>query len=213
MDYRTFREAARTYNLYMGEIDKLATKVRNGLFLASSRTYGEQYIEPLIRERYSLQDPDSSDHDARDKYGSKYEIKASKVLNQTNNGKGTKSVLDRIVFENENLVLNRIFPFSEHLKSDFLANIQNVKRDHFDSLIYVLLFSDCIKVFKADTTVIQKGIFASWSDKHGRYDELGKSGQFGITKSTIGWHLENHLFDTISYSEVTDIFVKLANQD
>ena len=195
----------------MADADKLALKIRNGLFLASSRTYGEQYIEPLVRERYGLQDPDSSDHDARDLYGSKYEIKACKVLSQTGNGKGTKSVLDRVLFESNNLVLNRLVEFSDHLNSDYLANVQNVKRDHFDALIYVLLFSDCIKVFKADVKEIYKGNFASWSDKHGRYDELGKSGQFGITKTTIGWHLSNHLFDTVSYTEVADIFVKLAS--
>jgi hypothetical protein len=88
--------------------------------------------------------------------------------------------------------------------------VQNVKRDHFDTLIYVLLFADCVKIFFADRDMIASGIFKGWSDKHGRYDAPGKSGQFGITKANIAWHLERHLRDTVTYEEVTETFKKLS---
>ena len=100
--------------------------------------------------------------------------------------------------------------FDQHATEDYLANVQNVKRDHFDYLIYVLLFADCVKVFMAHTSSIRKGDFQSWSDKHGRYDELGKSGQFGITRSTIGWHIEHTLKETMDYEEVASIFELLS---
>lgn len=185
--------------------DDLATRIRDGLFLASSRTYAEQYVEPIIRSLYDLREPNSGDHDAIGQDGTKYEIKACKVLRSTANGKGSKRLLERILFENGNIETNRMVPFAEHKTADYLANVQNVKRDHFDTLIYVLLFSDCLKIFFADTQKIAKGIFASWSDKHGRYDAHGKSGQFGITRSTIQWHLDNHLKDTVNYKTVAEI--------
>ena len=188
----------------------LITKVRDGLFMASSRTYAEQYVEPLIREKYDLLLPKGDDHDAMGQDGIKYEIKASKVLHPTGNGKSAKTLIDRVLFESDHNVTKRLVPFDKHKTADYLANIQNVKRDHFEILIYVLLFEDCIKVFFAKSTDISKGVLPSWSDKHGRYDALGKSGQFSVTKSTITWHLEKNLVDTIDYSEAAKIFDRLS---
>lgn len=188
----------------------LSLQVRDALFLAPSRTYGEQYLEPFVRAKYGLLEPETGDHDAIGEDGHQYEIKACKVLRATENGKGSKSLLDRILFENGNLETNRLIPFSEHKTAEYLANVQNVKRDHFDTLVYVLLFEDCAKIFFAKKEVIAKGKFANWSDKHGRYDELGKSGQFGITRATIEFHIENHLVDTVSYEEMTEIFKRLS---
>lgn len=194
----------------MEELSEGARRVRDGLFLASSRTYAEQYVEPFIRAKYGFKDPTSDDHDALGRDGTRYEIKACKVLRATDNGKGSKSIIERIWFEALNLETSRFVPFHECLTAEYLANVQNVKRDHFDVLIYVLLFSDCIKIFWADTKDIVKGSFRSWSDKHGRYDQHGKSGQFGITKASIGWHLEHQLHDTVDYEEMTEIFERIS---
>lgn len=190
----------------------LTKNVRDGLFLASSRSYGEQYIEPLVRAKYELIDPISNDHDGADSEGKLYEIKACKVLRATHNHKRAKSLLERILFENENATTNRLVAFAESQTAEYLANVQNVKRDHFDYLIYVLLFEDCIQIFSAKKEDIATGIFTSWSDKHGRYDELGKSGQFGISKRNIQWHLDNHLKDTVSYEEAVKIFSRLSEE-
>lgn len=187
-----------------------AQTIRDGLFLASSRSYGEQYIEPLIRAKYALKESDSNDYDARDAQGKRYEIKACKVLKATHNARKSKSLVDRILFEHTNLAMHRLVPFAECEQDDYLANVQNVKRDHFDVLIYVLLFSDCVKVFFARKADIATGQFQHWSDKHGRYDALGKSGQFGITKANIHWHLEHYLKDTLTYQEVADIYLALS---
>ena len=192
---------------------ELAAKVRDGLFLASSRTYAEQYIEPLLRDRYDLLEPSGGDYDAIGKDGTKYEIKACKVLLATKNGKGSRSILERILFELTNLETARMVKFSESESAEYLANVQNVKRDHFDILLYALLFEDCIKVFSAKKDQIASGTFKSWSEKHGRYDALGKSGQFGITRATVGWHLKNHLKDTITYDEATAVFERLSTTE
>jgi len=182
--------------------------VRNGLFLASSRSYAEQYIEPLIRDKYGLQEPSDNDHDARDQDGIKYEIKASKVLRDTGNTSKLKSLYERIIFENLNLETSRLITFADAKNADYGANIQNVKRDHFTFLIYVLLFEDALKVFKCKSDEIA-GI-PNWSGKHGRYDAIGKSGQFALNKRNIDWHVKNHLVDTFNYEEATRIFMKLS---
>lgn len=189
----------------MFNITKLADLVRDGLLLASSRTYAEQYVEPFIRAKFGLQESGAGDYDAVDDEGLRYEIKACKVLRRSGNGKGTKSLLDRILFENSSLVLTRSVPFDSHLTEDYLANVQNVKRDHFDVLIFALLFQDKVLVFSLKTNEIGTDKVPSWSDKHGRYDAPGKSGQFPITKSNIRWHLDHNLIATLDYKEVAQL--------
>ena len=192
-------------------IKGLVKRIRDGLFLASSRSYGEQYIEPFVRRKYNLKNPTSNDHDATDRNGKRHEIKACKVLRATDNSKKLKTIIERILFENNNIETNRLVLFSECKTVTYLANVQNVKRDHFDYLIYVLLFGDCVKIFSAKKEEINTQNFSSWSDKHGRYDKRGKSGQFGITKNNIQWHLDNHLKDTVSYDEMKNIYNELSN--
>ena len=191
----------------MSSVFETHLKVRNGLFLAASRTYGEQYVEPFIRQQYDLIDPPENDHDGVAKDGTRFEIKASKVLRKTANISKTKPLLDRVCFENDNAQINRLVPFSASLSIKYDANIQNVKRDHFEQLIYVLLFEDCVKVFQIEAGKISS--IPRWSDKHGRYDALGKSGQFMINKGSIQWHLDNQLKDTFSYQQVADTYKKI----
>lgn len=190
-------------------IKDLATKIRNGLFLAPSRTYGEKYIEPLIRERYGLLRADNNSYDAKDKSGKRYEIKACKVMSSLGDIKNAP-LIDQITFENDNLPTNRLVPFNEADKTNYDANVQNVKRDHFDYLIYVLLFADCIKVFKVEKEKVNATYIPGWSDKHGRYDALGKSGQFNINKDRIKYHVDNFLIDTITYNEAANIYQELS---
>lgn len=184
---------------------KLANAVRDGLFLAASRTYAEQYLEPIIRTKFGLKPPAGGDYDAIDKNGQRIEIKASKVLQTRDNKAGSRSLLKRVLFEAESTPFSRYFDSKHRFTMDYDANIQNVKRDHFDVLIYALLFKDSIMIFQAHATDIQKGNFSNWSDKHGRYDQEGKSGQFPISKSNIKWHEDRFLKCILQYREVADI--------
>jgi len=177
-------------------------QVRDGLFLAASRTYAEQYVEPFIRRKFDLLEPDGNDHDAIDRSGRRYEIKASKVMRRRKNSKKTRPLLDRVYFEVHSSPLKRYFDASQRFDEDYLANIQNVKRDHFDFLIYVLLFRDGVWVFQAPRDAIAKGKFLNWSDKHGRYDAEGKSGQFPINRLSIQWHEDHCLHCVMDYREV-----------
>ena len=194
----------------LGELQQQATKIRDGLFLAPSRSYGEQYIEPFIRQMYSLDQPDGGDYDAIDQQGSRYEIKSCKVLAKNLEVSKKEPLIERILAENYNIMTNRLILFEDRENTDYMANVQNVKRDHFDFLIYVLLFEDCIKIFRVETAKINLSTIPNWSDKHGRYDALGKSGQFPITRRNISHHLDNYLIDTVEYSQVAEIYRSLS---
>ena len=175
-------------------------KFRDGMFEAPSRTYGESYMEPIIRTICKLFESDTSENDAKNDKDEAEEIKCTKVLRTKPKG---KSLVERIILESENNVLSRIIPFSDCFTSIYFANIQNVKRDHFSILKYVLLFEDCIQIFESNKEDISK--IPNWCEKHGRYDALGKSGQFAIKKSNITWHLENNLVDTLTWKQVYEI--------
>tara|TARA_Y100000310_G_scaffold48776_1_gene45126 strand:+ start:175 stop:735 length:561 start_codon:yes stop_codon:yes gene_type:complete len=175
-------------------------KFRNGMFFAPSRTYGESYMEPIIRKILGLSESPTGENDALNDNGEFGEIKCSKVLWTKPK---TNSLLERIISENENNVLTRLIPFAGCYDSKYDANIQNIKRDHFEFLIYVMLFEDCIQIFKS-----YRGDISSkpgWSGRHGRFDVVGKSGQFSIRKNNIEKHLKNNLIDTKTWEEVYEI--------
>jgi len=187
-------------------LNEIVKKLRDGLFLAASRTCGEQYVEPFIRKQYNLEESGSNDFDALNKAnGIRYEIKSAKVLKSRQNLK-KQSILQRILDEVHKSQLNRMVAFKDRFTIDYDANIQNVKRDHFDFLIYALLFEDCIEVFEIPKKLIGKFFIPNWSDKHGRYDELGKSGQFNITKTSISMHEENYKRDIFTYEQLKKVY-------
>jgi hypothetical protein len=186
--------------------DKISEQFRNGIFLASSRTYGEMFIEPIIREVFDLFKSETEENDAIDKAGKFFEIKASKVLAATIKEKKL-SLVERVLLENNKSVINRLINFEDCYTEKYLSNIQNIKRDHFSNLVYVMLFKDCIKIFISKKEEISN--IPNWCDKHGKYDALGKNGQFGINKNNIKWHIENNLYKTLTWDEVYEITKKI----
>lgn len=188
-----------------------AIVIRTGLFEAPSRTYGERLIEPLVRKIFGLQKPTNGDYDALDSStGLKYEIKASKVL-KTNEVKAEVTLFDTIANQAASSTQFRIISFNDRKAARYGANIQNVKRDHFDFLIYVLLFEEGIEFFKTPKALINKKNIPNWSDKHGRYDELGKSGQFNINRGNIEEHEKKSLTSFFTYEELVP-FCKELNE-
>lgn len=184
-----------------------AQKLRDALFLAASRTYAEQYIEPFIRAQYKL-DAAFEHHDAIDpKTGERYEIKAAKVL--TSRPKAALKLLARILAEIKNTEFHRMVPYAERYNARYCANIQNVKRDHFDFLICVLLFSDKVVVFQIAVGKINGASVKGWSEKHGLYDQIGKSGQFNINKNSIVHHESNYAKDAFTYEQLLERYETL----
>ena len=181
-------------------------KFRDGMFSAPSRTYGETYMEPIIRKIFGYSESKGAENDALDNNKS-VELKCSKVLNPKPKG---KSLVEKIILESGNNELSRLTPFDNCYTSKYDANIQNIKRDHFHILVYVLLFEDCIKIFKSNRDDISS--IPNWSNKHGRYDAEGKSGQFAVKKNNIEWHLKNNLVDTLTWEEVYQVAKEISEK-
>jgi len=192
----------------MRKLSASAKLVRDGLFLAASRPFGEEYIENFVRACYGLRKPDRGSYDAVDSKGIRYEIKAARALRPRPQKSGSKTILERIQFENQSLVTNRLVRFDECRTAIYDANIQNIKRDHFDILTYLVLFEDCVKVFDVKRAEISS--MDGWSKFHGLYDVVGKSGQFSVRRGNIEWHLQNYLVDSISYPQMRDVYASLS---
>ena len=191
-------------------MNKEVIKFRNGMFFSSSRNCGETYVEVIVRKVLGLFRSDTKDNDAITTDGEFVEIKSSKVLTEK---KESPSFRETIMLEYENNgpgLINRLVKFVDYLVSNYKSNIQNIKRHKFDILIYVMLFEDCIKIFKCYSDDIPNigradGKGSRWCGKHGGEDKKGKNGQFGIQKNNIEWHLDNKLIQTLTWEEVYEI--------
>jgi hypothetical protein len=192
-----------------GNISADAEELRDGLFFAASRTYAEKYMEPVIRALYGLAESSSNDHDAVDSGTNEtYEIKCSKVLTRRIDATNT-TLFGRIRAEKLNTELDRVVAYEARYEADYGSNIQNIKRDHFDFLIYGLLFRDCISIFRLPVTEIKRPDLPNWSDIHGRYDAPGMSGQFNINKSFIALHENSYHLDTLTYTDLVPVYKSL----
>jgi len=176
---------------------------RNGMFLSSSRRCGETYMERIIRKYYGWKESSTINNDAINADGEFIEIKCSKVL--VTLVKST-DLTESVILENKNFILNRLIKLDDCYDAIYDSNIQNIKRHKFDILIYVMLFEDCIKIFKCYSDDIPNigrtdGKGSRWCGKHGGEDKKGKNGQFGIQKNNIEWHLDNKLIQTLTWEE------------
>lgn len=188
-----------------------ALLIRAGIFSASSRTYGESYIEPAIRKIFGVQKSGSSDFDAYDeKNNLKYEIKSAKVLSpKPKTEESVNSLFDTIAVQAQMGPMSRMISFNDRKTAQYSANIQNVKRDHFDSLIYILIFEEGIEIFKVPKKKINQQSMPNWSDKHGRYDALGKSGQFAVKCGNIGLHEKEYSSSFFTYEELVPFYKEI----
>lgn len=174
--------------------------IRKGLFLAASRTFGEGLMEPLVRNMFGYIKSDSDDCDAIcPKTNERGEIKFARAMTGKPNEK-KKSLFEKIETQAYSDPLTRLVKFDDRLVIDYIANIQNVKRDHFNFLLYGILFCEGISFFRIKRENIYK--ISNWSDKHGRYDEEGKSGQFPIYKKNILLHEKEYFIQFKNYDEL-----------
>lgn len=155
------------------------------------RTFGEKVGEYLIRKLIpELEDRLDNSHDAS-LNGEKVEIKLSRALKKSSSASSVKELLtsrkDRglIKFDSD---------FS------FDCNIQQVKPDCFDHIVYGILFDDAIFVFKASKEDILYNKGLGYNDKQHR-GNVGE-GQFHLKRSNINFHIDNFLFKKIPWKSV-----------
>lgn len=201
-----------------------AMKIRDAIFLAPNRTYGESYMEPVLRKILNLEKGKGGDHDAMDPLtNERYEIKCSKVLlAKPKKPKGKKkkkgaakeeekksSLFDTIVDQAHADPLARIISFEDRKSAEYDANIQNVKRDHFDQLVYVLLYAEKIQIFKMPKHEVNKEFIGAWSEKHGRADAPGKNGQFNIRHGSIEEHEKKYFHKSFTWEELVPLYKEI----
>jgi hypothetical protein len=98
---------------------------------------------------------------------------------------------------------NRMVAFPNWKQYQFDCNIQQVKRLEFDVLYYGLFFSDCIKIFRIESSQIKEnseGGDLGYSDKQHK-GNVGE-GQFHIHDRALQTHLTNYLHKTLTYDEL-----------
>jgi hypothetical protein len=184
-------------------MNKEVIKFRNGMFFSSSRNCGETYMEVIVRKILGLFKSSTKDNDAITTDSERVEIKTSKVLIKK---KEAPSFTETVMLEDDNNgpgLINRLIKFMDCYDVIYDSNIQNIKRHKFDILIYVMLFEDCIKIFKSKSEDISD--IPGWSGRHGGEDKVGKNGQFGIKKHRIKWHLDKTLIHTLTWDEIYEM--------
>jgi hypothetical protein len=180
-------------------MSELELQLREAIFSLQTRKFGgvvEKIVEKILIEfGFIVKKPQDTSYDRRvdDKLD---EIKGSRVLG--------KSVLD---LDNDNIIESLMAHSSDRnvklvdaTTIEWDCNIQQIKTDLFDTLWYVLFFSDCVVIFKIDSKLIKKDWNISYSNSQhrGNYGE----GQFHITNKNINYHMNHYLVKTITYNEV-----------
>jgi hypothetical protein len=170
---------------------------RDNLFQMNTRRFGK-VMEMVIKNITNTRMSDSIYHDLKSTVGTKVEVKFSRVEKSHNRTIEDFNVLS--VIENEGLSV-RLFPFGEWKNNEFDCNIQQIKKPEFDVLFYGLLFADRVVIFMATPDQINENM--KYSNKQHKGNE--GEGQFHINPRTLQYHLDNHLFATLSYADLIKI--------
>jgi hypothetical protein len=180
---------------------KAGQVVRQGLFKAASRPFGETYMEGFIRKIYDLEKIRGSECDALDPTTNEtIEIKAARALVPVEAKGNYYERLETIASQYDNM--SRIVSFYDRTLWDYNANIQNVKRHKFDKLIYAVLFSEGIEFFQVVVPSINEEGIRNWSGLHGSEEVAGRNGQFNINRDSILEHESKYFNFFMSYDEL-----------
>lgn len=175
-------------------------KLRDGIFALRTRRFGS-VAECMVKRLRKYGKAKSLFHDLFDEEsGHRIEVKFSTVMKKAERTVTEETVLACI---EEATVENRMVVFPNWKQHQFDSNIQQVKRREFDVLYYGLFFSDCIKVFRIESSEILEnsdGGEIGYSDKQHK-GNVGE-GQFHITDKTLQTHLDRYFHKTLTYDEL-----------
>lgn len=175
-------------------------KLREGIFALRTRRVGS-VAECMVMRLRKYGKAKSLFHDLFDEQtGQKIEVKFSTVQKKAKQTVTEETVLQCI----EDAISEREpVPFPAWQRTKFDCNIQQVKRREFDILYYGLFFSDCIKIFRIESSRILEnsdGGEIGYSDKQHK-GNVGE-GQFHITDKTLQIHLDKYFHKTLTYDEL-----------
>lgn len=177
---------------------------RDGIFALRTRRFGT-VAELMIEALYHFSRSHNQFHDRYDDVGNKrVEIKFSTVMKENDSRISFKNVIDQCKKAN---LGNRAMKSDEIYDYNFDCNIQQVKRNEFDTLYYGLFFADKIAIFKINSSDVSKCL--GYSDKQHK-GNIGE-GQFHLNNTTIEYHLTQHLVQWLTYEELYNIFLTHQN--
>lgn len=168
--------------------------LKENLKQMAPRPFGEKFGEWLISKiEPSLQERQDTSHDAilNDK---KCEIKISRALLKSSS---KLSFTEKLLSDNL-----RKFVKSNSLDT-FDCNIQQVKPNCFDVIIYGVFFDDIIYLFKTDSDTIKNDKKIGYIDKQHR-GNVGE-GQFHIKRNNLQYHIDNFLYKKLKWDELMNI--------
>ena len=175
--------------------------LRDGIFALRTRRLGT-VSEVLVQRLLRLQKSKSLFHDLYDEAAKhRIEVKFSTVLKKHRAAITEDTVLERIAEETSS---QRMVAFSEWNTVRFDSNIQQIKREEFEILYYGLFFSDRIAIFRIEAGEIGPQI--GYSDKQHK-GNLGE-GQFHVTDRNLPCHLDNYLYQSLTYDEFLTLLVE-----
>ncbi len=171
---------------------------RDGIFALRTRRFGA-VAELMIEALYNFTKSHNQFHDRYDEVGhQRIEIKFSTVM------KSNEAVISRFnsidQCKQANLG-NRALNSTDMYNYDFDCNIQQVKRLEFDVLYYGLFFADRIAIFKMHSNEILSCF--GYSDKQHKGNK--GEGQFHLNRNSIGYHMQNHFVQWLTYEELYDL--------
>ena len=172
--------------------------LREGIFCLNTTRFGA-VAELMVKKLVKLGKGRSQFHDLYDDVlGERAEVKFSRVRKAANTLITESTVLRCI---EEATSEERMVSLKNWHAAKFDSNIQQVKRREFDVLYYGLFFSDWVVIFHIRSDQIDSEI--GYSDKQHK-GNVGE-GQFHITQRNLDFHLDNYLYQTLSYDQLLEL--------
>ncbi len=162
--------------------------------MMAPRPFGEKFGEWLITQlEVDLQPRENSSHDGMLNQ-QRCEIKISRAITKPSN---------KLSFT-QKLLSNNFSSFVDSTSNNkFDCNIQQVKPNYFDVIIYGVFFDDMIYIFKTDSNTIKTDKNIGYIDKQHR-GNVGE-GQFHIKRNNFKYHIDNFLYKKLNWTELVNL--------
>lgn len=168
--------------------------LKENLKQMAPRPFGESVGEWLISKiEKKLKNRIDSSHDGIIE-GNRCEIKISRAFEKISN---------KLSFTEKLLTESSIKFVDSKSNVKFDCNIQQVKPNCFDVIIYGVFFDDIIYLFKTDSNTIKSDKNIGYTDKQHR-GNIGE-GQFHIKRSNLNYHIDNFLYKKLDWNGLLKI--------
>ena len=165
--------------------------LKNNLMQMAPRPFGEKFGEWLVFELEELLEKRKDGSHDGILENKKVEIKISRAkLKPSKND----TFFKRLVSSQFSKFVN------SESTDDFDCNIQQVKPNCFDTIIYGVFFEDIIYLFKTTNETIVNDRNILYSDKQHR-GNVGE-GQFHVKRNNLQYHIDNFLYKTLNYQDL-----------